>query len=302
MPKKLLFVFNARAGKSHISDNLCEIINVFTAGGYEVTAYPTQCRLDAFQKIKDRAGDFDMIVASGGDGTLSEAIKGLMNSRAKPLIGYIPAGTVNDFARSMDIPRNMVQAAQNVLNGTPFALDIGSFNGEFYSYVAAFGAFTDVSYETPQSTKNLLGHLAYFLEGIKRINKLEAYDITVEHDGEVIRDDFVAGLITNSRTIGGLKNLVANGVIFDDGKFEVTLVKMPNSPLELQGLLAKIVMGDLNSKYFVTFKTSNLRVTCDSEIAWTLDGESGGSYTVAEIQNHKRALNIIIPREDKSDV
>ena len=169
--KKLLFVFNPNAGKSTIKDSLCDIIDIFTKGGYEVTAYPTQARLDGYQKILDDASKYDLVVSSGGDGTMSESIKGIMNSGANVPIGYIPAGTVNDFAHSMDISKNMVDAATAVVNGVPFSYDVGSFNGDYFCYVAAFGAFTDVSYETPQATKNIFGHLAYLMEAVKRIGE-----------------------------------------------------------------------------------------------------------------------------------
>lgn len=297
--KKLLFVFNPNAGKSTIKESLCDIIDIFTKGGYEVTAYPTQARLDGFQKILEDASKYDLVVSSGGDGTMSESIKGIMNSGANVPIGYIPAGTVNDFAHSMDISKNMIDAANAVVKGVPFAYDVGSFNGDYFCYVAAFGAFTDVSYETPQSTKNIFGHLAYLMEGVKRIKTLEAYDITVEHDGEVYRDDFIVGLISNTISIAGLSNLVAEGVVFDDGLFEVTLIKTPNSPLELSKILNCIIMKNLDPKYFYTFKTSRVRFTSDQEIKWTLDGESGGSYTVADIEAMRQAVKIIVepPKE-----
>lgn len=292
--KKLLFVFNPNAGKSNIKDSLCDIIDIFTKGGYEVTAYPTQEKLDGFRKIMEDASQYDLVVSSGGDGTMSESIKGIMNNGSGVPIGYIPTGTVNDFASSMDIPKNMTQAATNIISGVPFAYDVGSFNGEYFCYVAAFGAFTDVSYETPQATKNIFGHLAYLMEGVKRINKLEAYDITVEHDGEVYRDDFIVGLISNTVSIAGLSNLVANGVVFDDGLFEVTLIRTPNSLIELNGILNCILTKNLDPKYFYTFKTSRVRFTSDQEIKWTLDGESGGSYTVADIEALKQAVKIIV--------
>lgn len=295
--KKMLFVYNARAGKNNIVSSLSEVINTFTAGGYLVTAYPTQYRLDAYEKISSMAADFDMVVVSGGDGTLSESIKGIINSGANVPLGYIPTGSTNDFARSVGIPSDPAQAAKNVLEGRTYSIDVGSFNGEYYCYVAAFGAFTEVSYETPQNIKNIFGHLAYILECAKRINKLEAFDLTVEHDGEAIRGDYVLGMVTNAISVGGLKQLITTkDVYFDDGLFEVILIKMPDSLMEFNSLLTKLVVGDLDPKHFVTFKASSLRVTCDSEIAWTLDGEAGGSYKVAEIANHRRALNIIIPQ------
>ncbi len=296
--KKLLFVYNARAGKSQISSHLSDVIDTFTKEGYLVTTYPTQYKLDAFEKIKDMAPHYDLVVVSGGDGTLSEAVKGLMQCDVRVPLGYIPAGSTNDFARSVAIPKNMIEAAKNAVTGKRFPIDIGSFNGEFYCYVAAFGAFTDVSYETPQSIKNIFGHMAYILQCVKSVGKLEAYSLVVEHDGETIEGDFVLGMISNALSVGGMTQLVTKkDVAFDDGLFEVILIKMPNSPLEFQSLLTRLVVGDLDPKHFVTFKTASMRITSESEIKWTLDGEAGGSYSVVEIGIHKRAIDIVIPPE-----
>ncbi len=296
--KKLLFVYNARAGRSQIVSNLSDVIDVFTKEGYFVTTYPTQYRLDAFEKIKDLAPQYDLVVVSGGDGTLSEAVKGLMQCDVRVPLGYIPAGSTNDFARSVAIPKDMLKAAKNAVTGKRFPIDVGSFNGEYYCYVAAFGAFTDVSYETPQSIKNIFGHMAYFLQCVKSVGRLEAYALTVEHDGDVIEGDFVLGMISNALSIGGMSQLVSKkDVAFDDGLFEVVLIKMPNSPFEFQSLLSRLIVGDLDPKHFVTFKTSSMRITSESEIKWTLDGESGGSYSVVEIGTHRRAIDIVIPPE-----
>lgn len=294
--KKLLFVYNARAGKSQISSYLSEIINTFTEEGYLVTAYPTQYRMDAFEKIKEMAPLYDLVVVSGGDGTLSEAVKGLMQCDVRVPLGYIPAGSTNDFARSVAIPKNMIEAAKYAVNGQRFPIDVGSFNGEYYCYVAAFGAFTDVSYETPQNIKNIFGHLAYFLQCVKSVGKLEAYSLSIEHDGELVEGDFVLGMISNALSIGGMTQLVSKkDVAFDDGLFEVVLIKMPNSPSEFQGLLGRLIAGDLDPRYFVTFKTASMRITSESEIKWTLDGEAGGEYSVVEIGIHKKAIDIVIP-------
>lgn len=298
--KKLLFVYNPHAGKGKIKLNLCEIIDLFTQNGYEVTAYPTQAPLDGYEKVKSDASDYDLVVASGGDGTLSEVIKGLMEHPDKIPLGYIPAGSTNDFASSMAIPTKMVNAAEGIMNGVFFDYDIGEFNGQYYVYVAGFGAFTDVSYETPQNYKNMFGHMAYIAEGIKRLPKYTGYDMTVEHDGEVIEGSFILGLVSNSVSIGGMRKLIANGVCFDDGLFEVTLVKTPTNPLALQSLLTEAALNKLSEKNFITFKTSRVSFTSDSEIAWTLDGESGGQHKYVEIINHKQAVRFVIRPDNKT--
>lgn len=288
--KKLLFVYNPHAGKGQIKNNLCEIVDIFTKGGYEVTAYPTQAPRDGYRKITEDGDNYDLICTSGGDGTLSEAVKALMTFDYKIPLGYIPAGSTNDVAQSLGIPTKMAYCAKSIMEGVDFDYDIGEFNGENFVYVAGFGAFTDVSYETPQYIKNILGHAAYVAEGLKRINKIQGYEMAVEHDGEVISGNFILGLISNSLSIAGMKKLVADGVCFDDGLFEVCLVKTPKNILELNSLLTEAALNKLTNKNFVTFKTSSLKITSKDSIAWTLDGEAGGNHTEVEIKNIKQAV------------
>lgn len=302
MKKKLLFVYNPNAGRGLLKSCLSDVIDLFTKDDYFVTAYPTQKKSDALKVIeKSNNEGYDLIVCSGGDGTLSESITGLMNCENRPNLGYIPAGTTNDFANSLKIPRNMVRAAENVIHGTPFAYDVGSLNDKHFCYVAAFGAFTAVSYETPQTFKNIFGHLAYVLEGAKSLGKIQPYDLKVEYDGNTIEDTFILGMVTNTTSVGGILNLKKEGVLFDDGLFEITLVKKPNNPIELNAMITNLLAANttkktqLNPKYFVKFKTANLKITSQERIAWTIDGENGGSYTEMDIVNHKQAINIIIP-------
>ncbi|MBQ9374755.1 MAG: YegS/Rv2252/BmrU family lipid kinase [Ruminococcus sp.] len=302
MKKKLLFVFNPFSGKGQVKDNLFDIIDIFTKGGYDVTAYPTQAAMDGYEKVRAEAKEYDMIVASGGDGTLSEVVKALMEQDKKIPLGYIPAGSTNDFAASIGISRKMTEAANEIMNGVRFEYDVGEFNGQYYVYVAGFGAFTDVSYETSQNIKNKLGHMAYILEGIKRLPKISGQKMVVEHDGERIEGSFILGLVSNTISVGGMRKLISNGVCFDDGLFEITLVKTPSNPIALQKTINDVLFKKLtDEKCFVTFKTSRVKFTCENEIPWTLDGESGGIHKEVEIINHKQALRLIIAPDDKTE-
>lgn len=298
--KKLLFVFNPHAGKGLIKNELCDIVNIFTCGGYEVTVYPTQAPRDGMNKIISDGLRFDMIVVSGGDGTLSEAVKAMMKLGTKIPLGYIPAGSTNDFASSMDIPKKMSAAAEVIVNGVPFDYDIGEFNGDYYVYVAAFGAFVDVSYETSQIAKNRFGHMAYIAEGIKRLPTYTGYSMTVEYDGGTVEGSYILGLVSNSTSIGGMKRLISDGVCFDDGLFEVTLVKTPQNAIAFQSLLREAALNKMSDKNFVTFRTSHLKITSIADIAWTLDGESGGMHNKVEIVNHKQAVSIIVKPDGKT--
>lgn len=297
--KKMLFVFNPHAGKGQIKAHLCEIIDLFTAGGYEVLAYATQAPKDGYEKIVSDGKKYDLIVVSGGDGTLSEAVGALMklreqDSELKIPLGYIPAGSTNDFANSLGIPKNMINAAKDILKGEAFDCDIGQFNDKYYVYVAGFGAFTDVSYETPQNMKNMFGHAAYIAEAIKSLPRISGQNVTVEHDGKTLKGSFIVGLISNSRSIGGMKKLISKDVTFDDGLFEVVLAKTPGDPIELSSLIANAAINNLSDKSFVTFKSSKVTFRCEHEIPWTLDGEAGGHHKEVTIINHRKAVSLIL--------
>ena len=294
MEKKLLFIFNARAGKGSIKSRLIDIIYIFIKGGYEVTVHSTQAYQDGLRVAKKRAGDFDLIVASGGDGTLDEVVTGLMEGNHKTLLGYIPAGSTNDFANSLHVSKNMLQAATDIVEGIPHAFDVGKFNDDFFVYIAAFGLFTDVSYETKQSVKNVLGHLAYVLEGTKRLFNIPSYHIKITHDGETIEDDFVFGMVTNSRSVGGFKGIVGKEVIFDDGEFEVTLIKTPKNPIELNEIVASLLIKQIDSAHMYSFKAKEVKFESIEEIPWTLDGEFGGEHDCVDIRNWKQGMRIMV--------
>ncbi len=294
MNKKMLFIFNPHAGKGTIGPKLLSLIDDFTKHGYDVTAYPTQAREDALRKVREEGKYYDRIVCSGGDGTLDEVVTGMMESEVKVPIGYIPAGSTNDFAKSLKIPTMATAAAQIAVEGTPYGCDIGKFNKDHFVYIAAFGAFTDVSYQTDQKIKNVLGHLAYVLEGVKRLPLLKSYELEVEADGQRYQGSFIYGMVTNSISVGGYKNLTGKDVQLNDGLFEVTLIYMPKNILELQEILGAIVLGDLQGDNFLSFKASSLKFYSDNLIPWTLDGEFGGEHCEVLVENQKQAVSIMV--------
>ena len=265
---------------------------------YEVTIYPTQSKGDAQNHVREEAKNYDLIVCSGGDGTLDEAVSGMMESEEKTLLGYIPAGSTNDFANSLRIPKSMLKAANVAVKGRRFPVDIGYFNGDSFVYVAAFGLFTAVSYQTSQQLKNVLGHAAYILEGMKQLLDIPVYKMRVEYDDEVLEDEFIYGMITNSISVGGFKNLTGKNVLLDDGVFEVTLIKAPKNPLELNEIITAL-LGGADTSNIESFKTSYLKITSETQISWTLDGEFGGEHREVEIQNMNHAVNIILKKDEK---
>lgn len=306
--KKLYFIFNPLSGKATGKDtlklNIINVIDKMVKSGYEVAIRPTQCRLDACETAKSVCSDenFDLIACSGGDGTLNEVIQGIMMSERKVPVLYMPTGTTNDFAKSLGIPTNPYEACQCIENGAVFSCDICSFNDSYFTYVAAFGIFTEVVYETPQQFKNMLGHAAYILEGMKRIGTLEkSYHIKITYDDNVIEDDFMLGMVTNSTSVGGIIS-TSSSVSLNDGLFEVTLIKKPHTIIEFQDILTTLLskkqdIDASESEYIISLKTSNLIVESESEIPWTLDGEFGGSEHKIVIKNNMKAIDFIINSE-----
>ena len=294
MEKKLFFVFNPKAGKGKIKTALMDIVDIFNKGGYEVVIRATQYPKDAYEMTRKYADKVDLVVCSGGDGTLDEVVAGLVETGSKVPVGYIPAGSTNDFAGSLFIPKNMVAAAEMIMEENVYRCDIGKFNKQTFTYIAAFGLFTDVAYETDQDLKNILGHLAYLLEGVKRLFDIQSYHMKVTTEDEIFEDDFMYGMITNSRSVGGFKNLTGKNVDMNDGLFEVTLITTPKNPMDMQEIIAGLMSGKDNADLISTFKTSRIRIQSDEAVAWTLDGEYGGDHKEVEIRNLHRALNLYL--------
>lgn len=290
--KKMLFIYNPKSGKAQIKNYLADILDVFVKRGYEITIYPTQKTGDAAEYMTYRKPIYDLVVCSGGDGTLDEVVTGMMKSSFKTPIGYIPAGSTNDFGGSLHLPKNMVQAAESIMKGENFPCDVGVFNDDIFVYIAAFGLFTDVSYETKQDMKNLLGHMAYLLEGMKRLSVIRSYHMKVTHDNGVIEDDFMFGMITNSESVGGFKRITGKHVQLDDGVFEVTLVRLPKNAAELNELTTALLDPNAETRAIHIFKTAKIRLECTESIPWTLDGEYGGTHAQVEIENLHRAIEI----------
>ncbi len=290
MLQTMLFVYNPKAGKEKIKGKLADILDVFAKAGYEVTVYPTQESGDAKRILADCRKPYDLVVCSGGDGTLDEVVSGMMQSPFKAPIGYIPAGSTNDFGGSLSLPKNMVRAAGIAAGGRDFACDIGTFNEDFFVYIAAFGIFTEVSYETGQDAKNVLGHMAYLLEGMKSIPNIRSYYMKITYEDKVIEGDFLFGMITNSASVGGFKRLTGRHVRLDDGVFEVTLMKSPKNPIELNALMVSLLSRDIDTDAMYCFKTSSLTLESQEPVAWTLDGEFGGIHENVSIRNQCRAM------------
>ena len=292
MSQKLLFIFNPHAGKGQIKNHLVDIVDEMVKAGFEVTIYTTQAQADATRKVVEDGAGYDRIVCSGGDGTLDEVMTGMMQADLHIPIGYIPAGSTNDFANSLGIPKDMIKAAEHAVGDNLFACDLGDFNSDTFVYVAAFGLFTEVSYKTSQQLKNIFGHVAYIMEGVKQLRDIPSYRMQVEYDGKIFQDEFVYGMVTNSVSVGGFKGMTGEDVKLDDGLFEVTLIRNPKNPIELNEILACLTNMIDDSDLIYSFKTDCVRITAKEEIPWTLDGEFGGAHTEVTIRNLKQRVGI----------
>lgn len=299
--KKMLFVYNPNAGKGLLKPKLSDVLDLFVKADYEVVVYPTQRYKDAYHKVVHMDEDYDIIVCSGGDGTLDEVVTGMMKKPKKHRIpiGYIPTGTTNDFASSLHISRDILKSAHISVHGKPFACDVGMFNSDVFIYVAAFGLFTDVPYQTDQKLKNALGHAAYLLEGVKRLSNIPSYQIKVTSGDRVIEDTFMIGMISNSRSVAGFRDIMGKDVRFNDGEFEVTLVKKPKKLSDMNEIVTSLLMGNFDEKHIYTFKTKEILFESKEEIPWTLDGEFGGQHDKVHIINKKQALQIMVERKEE---
>ena len=294
--KKLLYIYNPAAGRKSAKINLSDALEVFARQGYEITVRPTQARGDAAAAARDLGPDFDRVVCCGGDGTLNETVRGVLElpRERRPVLGYIPAGTTNDFSRTLELPKSLPELAEVAGEGVPRAIDVGLAEGNPFTYVAAFGLFTDVSYSTPQVNKNLLGHFAYVLEGMGKLSNIPSYHMKVTAgDGRETEGDFIYGMVGNTVSVGGLVNLPRDKVLLDDGRFEVILIRRPESGKDWQSILTALTTLELTEDGVVTgFSAGEVTFTCDQPVAWTVDGEFGGEQAVTHVENLPRALTI----------
>ena len=297
---KLLLIINLLSGKGRIRNSLAHIIDCFNKAGYTVTVATTQEPKHATKIAAENGSGYDLIVCSGGDGTLSEVLDGLMclPKEQQPKIGYIPSGSTNDYAASIGLPSSMVACADLIAKGEFYPVDIGLFQGkDYFVYVCAFGAFTEVSWNTPQKEKNALGHNAYILEGIKQFSGLKSYHVRFEIDGEELVTDCIYAMVYNALSVGGFKNLGGADVKIDDGRLNLMVISTPENPVEFSILIADLITKNPASKFISTYEVEHVRVESETEIEWVLDGEYGGAHRTADIQVVPHAMNIAMGLE-----
>ena len=291
--KKMLFIMNPYSGMRRASRYLADIIALFNRNGYEVITHMTGAQGEAIDVVARTAEKVDLVVCCGGDGTFNETVTGLLRSGVDIPIGYIPAGSTNDFATSMKLSTNVMEAARDIVEGKPVAYDIGKFGDRYFSYVASFGAFTKASYATPQSIKNALGHTAYVLEGITELSQIRKEHVRMELDGEIVEDDFIFGAISNSTSVGGVLNLDPNLVDMADGKLEVLLVRVPRDLVELAECIKAVQSQQYNCSVITFRSAEKIKVFSNPLMPWTLDGEREEGHIHVDVENVHLAIRLI---------
>lgn len=289
---KIMLIINPCSGRIKVKGELFDILQVFCKAGYTVTTHLTTKRGNATDVAQKACDDHDMIVCCGGDGTLNEVVSGMLRAEKLIPLAYIPAGSTNDFARTMGLENDLVKAAKAIVAGKEeHLIDIGCFNeAKKFVYIASFGMFTSVSYNTQQSAKNALGHMAYVFEALANMTNVETYHITINADGTTYKGEYIYGGISNSTSVGGIFKYDPNIVSLNDGLFEVLLVKKPKNANDLMKIVSGISTGDLSdTSVFDFFKASRLELDMPKDVTWSLDGESakGGTHVVVENLNKK---------------
>lgn len=293
--KKLLLIMNPCSGKKRGMQALADIINIFNRSGFDVTAYMTAARGDATELAAARADEFDMLCCVGGDGTFNEVVSGLCRVGSKTPLGYIPAGSTNDFANSLKLSKDLLQAAQDITLGATRPLDIGRFNDRYFSYIASFGAFTRTSYATSQSLKNVLGHFAYILSGMKEVTAIRSQHLRFTlDDGTVLEDDYIFGAVSNSTSVAGILTLAPELVDMSDGLFEVLLIRKPRNPVELANCVRALTTQNYNTPMLTLNSSPFVTIDAPADMDWTLDGEYAVGLAHSTIENLHNAINVIV--------
>ncbi len=291
---RILIIMNPYSGKKQSKTHIADVIECLCKNNYIPTVMMTLERGNGIEIAIKYGADYDAIICIGGDGTLNEVINGMLLGNHKTLLGYIPAGSTNDFATSLEIPKNMLKATEKIVNGSPVCIDVGKFGERYFSYVASFGAFTRASYAAPQNLKNILGRLAYFLEGIKDLSAIKRIHMKIETDNESYEDDYIFGAVSNSTSIAGILSFDPKAVNMSDGQFELFLIKYPNNIIEINDIIHSILSGKYEHKNIVFSKATKAKFYCDEIIDWTVDGEQADVQNINIAENIHHAINLIL--------
>lgn len=290
--KKVLVLINPNSGKKNSKESVLEALNVFSANNYQMEIYLSQKPMDVTHYIEENGKRFDVVAVFGGDGTLNEATNGLMKLKHKPVISYFPTGTMNDFGTNFGLTNDMKQCANIACVGHIESFDVGKINSRYFNYVAGFGAFCNVSYETKQELKKQIGNLAYIIKALHEIPNLHPYHVKMNLDGKVFEKDLMFGLIINGNRVAGFEMVEQADNTFKDGLFDIILVEHTPNPLELYNYPLGVLHPELNMKYVERYQAKSIIIESQEKLAWTLDGEEGEETLVARVENISQALQI----------
>ncbi len=293
--KKALFIVNPKAGKSKAKTALYTWVETMARAGYYVNVVMTQKAGAATEAVRTAAKDHDLVVCAGGDGTLNEVVTGLLRSGADVPLGYLPTGSTNDFASTLNLSRDPKQAMKDAVKGIKRGIDVGQFNDRYFTYVASFGAFTKASYSTPQETKNAIGHLAYILQGIKQLPETHPERVKIVTPDRVFEGDYIFGAVANSTSVGGVISINDRYVMMNDGKFELLLVKNPSNMAELSVCINALLTQDYSTDLIEFYPVESAEFFFDSPVSWSIDGERADTDGHAVINNLHCAINMMLP-------
>lgn len=297
MAEKVLLIVNPVSGKIALKPRLWQVVEKLCAAGLEPTVKFTQKKGDAEEFARACSEEYGRVICAGGDGTLNETISGLMKNPISHTLGYIPVGTTNDLANSLNIPRDISKAVDSIIEGHFHSIDIGSFNDKYFNYIASFGAFTEASYNAPQEVKNTLGHAAYLIEGLKSLGNIVPLQVKFTFDDKVLEDRFIFAAISNTTSVGGLLKFDENLVAMNDGLFEVLLVKEPKNLNRLQKIIGELLSQNFSQDLVSLYHTSSIKVETQEKLEWTLDGEHQSGCGEVVIKNLPHAVKIIVPKK-----
>ena len=296
MPQGTMLIVNPVSGRGLIKNYLLNIVSALGRGGRCVSVYVTEKRGDAADFARQFGGDYDRLVCNGGDGTLSEVVNGIMAlpEDRRPAVGYIPLGTTNDMASSFDLPQTTEGVIEHLAMNNIRQVDVGQFGTRYFGYVAAFGAFTEISYATPQEAKNNWGYLAYLAQALSSLPNIRPVRAQVTYDGKVIEDEFIIGAVMNSTSVAGIIKLPLEDVALDDGIFEVLLVRNPRDAVELSNTINDVLAKRFNSENVMLLHASVISFRFDRPVSWTVDGEDGGAYENVTASSHRQAMRLLV--------
>lgn len=297
--EKVLFIVNPTSGKMTIKNKLFDVLKLFSNAGFESTVLMTEKSGDATKFAQKYAPDFDRIISCGGDGTLNEIVTGMMSLKEEDRrpIGFIPAGTTNDLADTLKIPKTPIEAAKAIIANQALPNDVGNFNNtKYFNYIASCGAFSSTSYATPQNMKNSLGHLAYILEGIKSLNEIKPIFMKIKSEEMTTEGDFLFAGVTNALSVGGIYKFDAKHVNLNDGLFEVLLIRMPKNTTDIVDIFSNLANLNYEENQVLFFHTSNITIECEQPTKWTVDGEYGGTLEKVTVKNIPDAIKVFKPK------